>query len=303
MSLLDSYVNKDVLKHFTGLINDLATEYFEIYVLSNELLETIDKYNFKSLLSDNIKFVNTSEIDGNIGENTFIDNLIKFSTGEKSITVVKKEWLNKKGSRSTLNDELKKGFDIRVVEDILAAMVVASRKRRNKVVYATGGFEDEALITAAGLAKAKTVGFRNFFVYQNHLSSPNIVKTLAEKNIERNCGFLLPLKTGLNTGAGKFSEIPLVYNKSVVFSGYEAMEIMQSVFMLVDNFFNDKNSVKFQRTKELSDEIVMRSIWMIEEVFMEDDCYFKNFGFVKSGKLKINDKYKMFDAELTVIDN
>jgi hydrogenase expression/formation protein HypD len=93
-----------------------------------------------------------------------------------------------------------------------------------------------------------------------------------------------------------FADIPLLYQKGVVFSGYEAMEIMQSVYMLAEQFAGQQPKVAFQRTKEVSEEVITRSRWMIEEVFENEDVSINGIGKVKNGHLKIKEKYAMFDA-------
>jgi hydrogenase expression/formation protein HypD len=291
---LDSYINKDVVIHFAGLINDLEMERFTIAVFSKEIIKTIEDMALRSLLPENITFTAAPGIFPGKEEQQMIDKALTLLKDEKSIVVVKQPMLFVPGSQSNLYEAKTQGADVRTADDILGAMVVASKKRRNNVVFITEGYEDEALITAAGLAKAKTVGFRRFFVFQNHYSAPGVTKAMAASG--QADGFLLPLKTGLNTGTEMFADIPLLYQKGVVFSGYEAMEIMQSVYMLAEQFAGQQPKVAFQRTKEVSEEVITRSRWMIEEVFENEDVSINGIGKVKNGHLKIKEKYAMFDA-------
>lgn len=298
---MKGYVNQDIVNHFAELINDLPKQKSDIFVFGKEIFKTVKEFELEKLLPDNIKIKAAPSIIKGKEEQKIIDKIFQFLQNEKSILTVKKEWLDvKDGNNITLQELIDKGSaDIRIVDDILGAMVVASRKRRNKVLYLIDGYEDELLITAAGLAKAKTVGFRNFFVYQNHYNTPAVITAISEK--DENSAFLVPLKTGLNTGIEKYTQIPLLYRKSVVISGYEAMEIMQSIYMLAEQSVSGKPAASFQRTKELSEEVVRRANWMIEEVFTISDCDIADSGHVKNGKYIIKDKYRMFDG--TILNN
>ncbi len=294
MSLIDNYVDGDVVKHFASLIADSTIRPVTIAMFGAELWSVFKKYDLISLLPGLVSVVNESGVGLCDPEKLLIDRMVAFSMIENAIVTVKEKYLAMQGTKSTLQQRLDAGADIRVVDDILGAMVVASRKRRNKVVYAVSGYEDEGLITAAGLAKAKTVGFRNFFVLNMHRRMPAIVDATASAN---SCsGFIVPLKTGLNTGIGAWSSIAPVYKKGVVISGYEPMEIMQSVWMLLQQIADNNPATVFQRTKEVSDEVINRSRWMLDEVFEPVDVADKNFGLIKNGGYKIRDKYSAFDA-------
>jgi len=296
MSLMDSYVDRDVVKHFASLIEDAATTPIKIVVFGDDLWKIINDYNLTSQLPDNVTLEQGLGTVRKTIEKIFIDRIIAFSRNENSIVAIKEQFLTMAGTQSSLKDELERGADIRVVDNILGAMEVAHKKRRNSILFPITGYEDEALITAAGLAKSKTVGFRNFFVLNGHYRLSGIVNELAATST-RVSGFIIPFKVGLITGTSAFSKIPLVNKKSVVISGYEPMEIMQSISMVVTQQTEGSFAALFQRTKDVSDEIITRSQWMIEEVFDPSPLSLPKLGILPNSGFKIKEKYKDFDVE------
>ena len=296
MSLLESYVDRDVVKHFASLMADMKPVQSSIVVLGKDILANMKQYALFDWLPDWVTVEDESQLGLEMENKDFVDKLIAFSRSEKLILTLKEHYLELPGSNSTLKAEQSKGADIRVVGDILGAMEIAFRKRRNKVIFPIIGYEDEGLITAAGLVKAKTVGFRNFFVFNRHWQSKGIIEALAtrEKQVD---GFILPIKIGINTGRGTYSSIPLVYNKGVVISGYEPMEIMQSIWMVLTQKSEGAPAAVYQRTKEVSEEVVNRSRWMLEEAFESSEILINNLGLVKDGGFRIREKYQMFDAQ------
>lgn len=297
MGLLDNYVDIDVVKHFVSLIADVSSTPCKIALFGSDLWNVFSSYGLNSLLPDSVFLVDESNVGIPYGNKSFIDRIITFSKTENVILTVKEKYLALSGTNSTLKEQMDKGIDIRVVDNILGAMEVASRKRRNSVIYPIDGYEDEGLVTAAGLVKAKTVGFRNFFVFQQHRSMSGVVEAvaLANNNVD---GFIFPLKVGLNTGRGPFSSVPLIHNKGVVISGYEPMEIMQSIWLILNQKSEKRPAVVYVRTKELSDEVVTRSRWMLEEVFQPADIITGgSIGVIKNGAFNIKEKYRAFDAE------
>jgi len=296
MNLLDGYVDKDVVIHFTRMINDAGVQSYPVEICGNELWHIIKKYELDKLVEGSVLFMRETESIAQETETGFIDRVVHYAKNQKTIVTIKESHLSIPGHKTTLKELQEQGAEIRMVKDILGAMVVASKKRRNKVVFPISGFEDEALITAAGLAKSKTVGFRNFYILNHHISLAGIINSLAENKTETE-GFIVPLKVGINTGITSFSEIPLLYNKGVVFSGYQPSEIMQSVWMTLSQHIEKKQAVVFQRTKEVSDEAINRSRWMLEEVFEPGPLLSKKYGTIPNGRLIIKDKYKAFDLE------
>jgi len=299
MNPLDNYPDKDVVKHFAALINESVNSPLKLLLCGRDLWSIIDKYELNKLLPSTLTLINGEDIGITQTNKQVVDKAIDYSGDSKTIITIKESFLNMPGTTTTLNEQLNAGADIRIVNDILGAMVIASKKRRNRVVFPITGFEDEALVTAAGLAKSKTVGFRNFFVLNGHNSLAGNSNFLAKEE-ENMAGFVLPLKVGLNTGVGQYSNIPLIYNKGVVFSGYEPMEIMQSVWMVVSQQLDRSPAVVFQRTKEVSDEVINRSRWMLEEVFEPAPLNNNKYGTITNGRLHIKEKYKDFDAEFVL---
>ena len=299
MNQLDNYVDRDVVKHFAALINESVNSPIKLFICGQDLWSIIYKYELNKLLPSTLTLINGEDIGISQTYKQVIDKTIDYSKVDKTIITIKEGFLNLPGTTSTLNEQLTTGAEIRIVNDILGAMEVASKKRRNRVVFPITGFEDEALVTAAGLAKSKTVGFRNFFVLNGHSSLVGITGFLAKEE-ENIAGFVLPLKVGLNTGTGQYSSIPLLYKKGVVFSGYEPMEIMQSIWIVISQYFEKSPAVVFQRTKEVSDEVINRSRWMLEEVFEPSPLNNNKYGTIANGNLHIKEKYKDFDAEFVL---
>ncbi len=299
MNQLDNYLDKDVVKHFAALINESVNSPIKLLLCGQDLWSIIDTYGLNKLLPPTLSLISGDDIGITQTNKQVIDKTIDYSNDNKTIITIKESYLNMPGTTSTLYEQHNAGADIRIVNDILGAMVVASKKRRNRVVFPITGFEDEALITAAGLAKSKTVGFRNFFVLNGHNSLVGVTNFLAKQE-ENLAGCILPLKVGLNTGVGQYSNIPLIYHKGVVFSGYEPMEIMQSVWMVISQQLDKSPAVAFQRTKEVSDEVINRSRWMLEEVFEPAPLSNNKYGAIANGRLHIKEKYKDFDAEFVL---
>jgi len=292
--LLKQYINKDVLFHFVELIHDLKIEKATVTIFDFNLWDTLINMELNRL----IPFVELRPgvlVTHDAEKKKFIEKALLFAKKEKSIVAVKKPMINLETTMGSFEHIKNDGADIRIVDNILDAMVIASKKRRNNVMYVTDGYEDEALITAAGLAKAKTVGFRRFFVYQNHLNTASLIKKEAENGNDHH-GFLIGLKTGLNTGMEAYADIPLIYQKGVVISGYEAMEIMQSIYLLLEQMTTKQPRILFQRTKEVSEEVTQRARWMMDEVFKPEDFALSNGEIISNGHYAINEKYAAFDG-------
>jgi len=293
MELKEQYIGKDVVKHFAGLINDVPIQKQTIYVAGDDIFQTIKKYGLDKLIESKIELISLFQLMPKEITQTFYAKIHSFAKTEKAIVTVDQQSMTYKVNNIGLDDLQKQGFDIRHVKNILDAMIVASKKRRNKVLFITTGLEDKALVTAAGLAKAKTVGFRNFFVLQQHFNTPELINHYA--SLTPAAGFILSIKTGINTVLNQYTGTPSIYGKSVIFSGYQPEEIMQSIFMVMDQFVSKQPKVKFQRAMKIPDENIARARWMLEEVFDTTPLTLPDGASIKNGKLIINEKYNSFE--------
>src|SRR5918998_642686 len=150
------------------------------------------------------------------------------------------------GSHGTLTDASAEGADIRMVYSPLDALRIAKSNPDRPVVFFAIGFETTAPSTALTLKRAKAEGVENFFCFCNHVTIVPPLRALLESPDLRLDGFVGPGHVSTVVGARPFEFIPKDYEKPVVVSGFEPVDILQSVLMVLRQLSEGRCEVQNQ---------------------------------------------------------
>ena len=102
-----------------------------------------------------------------------------------------------------------------------------------EVVFFAIGFETTAPSTALTLKRAKAEGVANFSCMCNHVTIVPPLRALLDSPDLRLDGFIGPGHVSTVVGARPFEFIPADYGKPVVVSGFEPLDILQAVQMIL----------------------------------------------------------------------
>ena len=127
------------------------------------------------------------------------------------------------------------GADIRIVYAIDDAINLAKMYPTHQIVFIAIGFEGEMLSTAAALNKAKKLGLQNFSVMIQHktayTAACEVIDSLCDKTAEYT-GLLLPVDF-MENGITQYHALQLRIKKPILISGFEPVDILQSMLYLV----------------------------------------------------------------------
>ena len=150
------------------------------------------------------------------------------------------------GGRGTLLEAKAEGADVRMVYSPLDALRIARENPDREVVFFAVGFETTAPSTALTLMRAKAEGVANFFVFCNHVTIVPPLRALLESPDLRLDGFIGPGHVSTVVGARPFEFIPADYGKPIVISGFEPLDLLQSVHMVLRQLAEGRCEVENQ---------------------------------------------------------
>jgi hydrogenase expression/formation protein HypD len=203
------------------------------------------------------------------------------------------------GSAGTLLDAKADGADIRMVYSPLDALRIARSTPERQVVFFAIGFETTAPSTALTLKRAKTEGIENFSVFCNHVTIVPPLRALLESPDLRLDGFIGPGHVSTVVGARPLEFIPADYNLPVVVSGFEPVDILESVLMILRQLNAGDSKVENQYARVVPYEGNIRALEILAEVFeLRPHFEWRGLGFISQSGLKLAEAYADFDAEL-----
>ena len=299
MKYIDEYRNKELVLSISKEIKRISKKKIKIMEVCGGHTMSIQKFGIPSLLPDTVELISGPGCPVCVTSRSFIDKSIAYARMEDVIITTYGDLIRVPGSESTLDKEKAKGADVRIVYSVMDALEIAKKNRTKKIVFLGIGFETTAPASAAGIIRAQMAGLRNFYVYSAHKVMPPAMESLIDEGVAID-GYIGPGHVSTITGEGIYLGIPEKYGLGVVISGFEPVDLMQSVLMLVKQIENNDPKVEIEYKRVVKPEGNIRAQQMLDEVFEYGDDWWRGLGILKDSGLKIREKYSMHNVEVEI---
>jgi hydrogenase expression/formation protein HypD len=291
-----------------GLASKLASEiagltdpgrHYKIMEVCGGHTHTIYKHGVEDYLPDNVELVHGPGCPVCVIPMGRVDDGIAVAKREGVIFTCFGDMMRVPGANGSLFDAKADGADVRFVYSPLDALRIARLNPDNQVVFFAIGFETTAPSTSLTLMRAKTESVENFSVFCNHVTIVPPVKAILESPDLRLDGFLGPGHVSTVIGCRPYEFVPRDYGKPVVVAGFEPLDILQSIYMIMRQLHEGRCEVENQYGRVVAYDGNPRAFEVMAETF-ELRPYFewRGLGFISQSALKIAAAYADFDAEL-----
>ena len=300
MKYIDEYRNKDIVVGLANEIKRISKHKIKIMEVCGGHTMSIQKFGLPYLLPDTVELISGPGCPVCVTSRGFIDKALVYARMDDVIITTYGDLIRVPGSdKSTLDKEKAKGADVRIVYSIMDALMIAKKNRRKKIIFLGIGFETTAPASAAGIIRAQMAGLGNFFLFSAHKVMPPAMESLIDEGVEID-GYIGPGHVSTITGEGIYLDIPKKFGLGVVISGFEPVDLMQSILMLVKQIENNDRKVEIQYKRVVKPEGNLKAQEMLDEVFEYGDDWWRGLGVLKNSGLKIKEKYSMHDAEIQI---
>ena len=203
------------------------------------------------------------------------------------------------GSRGTFLESNAAGADIRMVYSPLDSLKIARRNPDKRVVFMAIGFETTAPSTAMTVLRAAAEGIDNFAIFCNHVTIIPAIKAILDSPDLRLDGFVGPGHVSTVIGCRPYEFIARDHGKPLVCAGFEPLDILQSVYMLLRQLAEGRAEVENQYSRVVPWNGNPKALQVIGQT-MQLRPYFewRGLGFISHSALQVRDAYRAFDAEL-----
>jgi hydrogenase expression/formation protein HypD len=202
------------------------------------------------------------------------------------------------GGNGSFLDASAVGADIRMVYSPLDALKIAQRNPDRRGVFFAIGFETTAPSTALTLLKAGAEKVGNFSVFCNHVTIVPAIKAILDSPDLRLDGFIGPGHVSTVIGCRPYQFIADHFHRPVAVAGFEPLDILEAVRMLLKQLQEGRCEVENQYTRVVPREGNARALQVIRQT-MELRPYFewRGLGFISHSALRLRDSFSRFDAE------
>jgi hydrogenase expression/formation protein HypD len=196
------------------------------------------------------------------------------------------------------------GADVRMVYSALEALEIAAAFPLRQVVFFGIGFETTTPATAYTILEAQRLGLRNFSVYCNHVVTPAAIQSILDSPEVREWGqvrvdgFIGPSHVSAVIGSRPYEYFAEEYQRPVVIAGFEPLDVMQAIRMLVRQLNEGRACVENQFTRGVTREGNGKAQQLVAEVLeLRQSFEWRGLGSLPYSALKIKSAYAQFDAE------
>ena len=196
------------------------------------------------------------------------------------------------------------GADIRMVYSPLDALKLAGANPGRDVVFFAIGFETTTPPTALAIRQAERDGLENFSVLCSHVLTPAAITHILESPEVRDFrtvpidGFVGPAHVSIVIGSRPYEGFAATYRKPVVIAGFEPLDVMQAILMLVRQVNDGRAEVENEFTRAVTRDGNARAQAMTADVLEVRETFeWRGLGQVPASALMIRERYAAFDAE------
>jgi hydrogenase expression/formation protein HypD len=258
----------------------------------------IYKYGVDDLLPENVELVHGPGCPVCVIPMGRVDDAISMASEPGVIFTCFGDMMRVPGSKGTLQEAKARGADVRMVYSPLDALRIAKTNPDREVVFFAIGFETTAPSTALTLKRARAEGVPNFSCFCNHVTIVPPLRALLDSPDLRLDGFIGPGHVSTVVGARPLEFIPADYGKPVVVSGFEPVDILQSVLMILRQIEEGRCEVENQYKRVVPYEGNLRALEVMSEVFeLRPHFEWRGLGFISQSGLKLSAAYAGLDAE------
>lgn len=297
MRFIDEYRDKKLIEKIIKEIKLISRKNVKLMEVCGGHTYAIKKYGLNNLLPENIKLVSGPGCPVCVTSISYINNAIELAKNKNIIIATYGDLLRVPGTKKSLASVRAEGANIKIVYSTLEAIELAEKYPDKEIVFLGIGFETTTPSSAVAILKAKEKNLKNFTIYSAHKLMPPAMMALINEGIGID-GYIGPGHVSTIGGAKMYEPVTRKCKVPIVISGFEPLDILQSVYMLIKQIEENDYKVEIQYKRAVTYEGNIKAQEYIKKIFIESDDYWRGLGLIDKSGLKIHQNYSDFDAAI-----
>jgi hydrogenase expression/formation protein HypD len=297
MKYLDEYRDGEGARQLAREIHRVTTRAWNIMEVCGGQTHAIVKFGIDELLPKQITLIHGPGCPVCVTSVELIDKALEIAAQPNVIFTSFGDMLRVPGSTTDLLSVKAKGGDVRIVYSPLDAVKLARENPKKEVVFFGVGFETTAPATAMAIYQAEHEGLENFSMLISHVLVPPAMEALLSSPNCRVQGFLAAGHVCTVMGYEEYFPIAAKYHVPIVVTGFEPIDILQGVLMVVQQLESGRAGVENQYVRSVRREGNRPAQELIRKVFKVVPRKWRGVGEIPQSGLGLREPYAAFDAE------
>ncbi|MCK1296645.1 hydrogenase formation protein HypD [Bradyrhizobium sp. 24] len=266
----------------------------------------ISRYGLEDMLPKNVRMIHGPGCPVCVLPAGRIDMAIRLAERPDVILCIYGDLMRVPGSQgASLLKAKARGADVRMVYSTIDAIRVAEEIPGRAVVFFAIGFETTTPPTAVMIRLAEKKQLKNVSVFCNHVLTPPAMQNILESADIRNIGpveidgFVGPAHVSTIIGTEPYEFFAEEFGRPVVIAGFEPLDMMQAILMLVRQVNEHRYEVENQYSRAVTRDGNLRAKEEVSDIFeLRDQFEWRGLGLVPYSGLKLKRAYDKYDAEV-----
>jgi len=305
MKYVDEFRDPEKARSLLKEINKLVTEIDTckdrpIYIMEvcGGHTHSIFRYGIEGMLPKEIELIHGPGCPVCVLPMGRVDDCIALAEMPDTIFTTFGDAMRVPGSKKSLLQAKADGADVRMVYSPLDALQLAKENPDKEVVFFGLGFETTMPSTAFTILQAKKDGVKNFTLFCNHITIIPTVKAILDSPDMQIDGFLGPGHVSMVIGVRPYDFISGHYNRPMVVAGFEPLDVLHSVWMVLKQIAEGRSEVENQYARIVPDEGNNEALEAVAEVFeLREFFEWRGLGSIDHSGVRIRKEFAEFDAE------
>jgi hydrogenase expression/formation protein HypD len=308
-NLYDDFRDGDTIKAYAKIIAEDAKKLkklINIMEVCGGHTHTIMKFGLPQLLPENVNFIHGPGCPVCIMPKERIEHAYVLAMQEDVILVTLGDMIKVPGSNGSLQDARAKGADVRFVYSPMECIKIAEDNPDKKVIFFAIGFETTTPMTAVLVNQVIKQGIGNIFFHINHVTVPEVmIELIDSRDVHVDSynnqidAFLGPSHVSVISGSKIYDKFPKDYGRPVVVTGFEPVDAMQGISMIVKQFVEERCELEVQYKRVVSHDGNLKAQALIEQYFEKMSLFrWRGLGNVPDSGLKLRKEFEAYDAEV-----
>ncbi|WP_104687623.1 hydrogenase formation protein HypD [Helicobacter acinonychis] len=299
--LISPFRDKQTILALSNEIKKLASKLTEKLVIMEVCgghTHSIMKYGLLDLMPNHLEFVHGPGCPVCVMPRVRLDEAYELASMKDSVILSLGDMMKVPGSYGSLIKAREKGLDARFLYSPMQALEIAKENPHKKVIYFAIGFETTTPMTASVLLNAKKEKIKNLFFHINHILVPPSVSAILEDPTCPINALLAPSHVSVISGAQIYTPLVERFNIPIIVSGFEPVDILESVLMLLKQTLNKEAKLEIQYKRVVSYEGNVKAQELVRECMeIRENFEWRGLGNIKNSALKLKETFASYDAE------
>ncbi|MFC5741617.1 hydrogenase formation protein HypD [Dyella tabacisoli] len=290
-----------LIKEITRLADTLAEQRgrpVNVMEVCGGHTHSIFRYGIENMLPQSVELIHGPGCPVCVLPIGRVDDCVAIAEDEKAIMTTFGDAMRVPGSKRSLLQAKSLGADVRMVYSPLDALKIARANPDKEIVFFGLGFETTMPSTALTVLKAEAAGIRNFSLFCNHITIIPTIKAVLDSEDFQVDGFLGPGHVSMVIGTRPYDFIAEHYRRPVVISGFEPLDILQSLWMVLKQLDAGHPYIENQYSRVVPEDGNHAALQAISRVFeLRPFFEWRGLGSIDHSGVQLNARYAAYDAE------